>query len=473
VSAMGWKGKKRWIGALVGLGIAGGAVAAMGGRGPSDIPAGTGYAALELCSKTFQSGMPFAQVQERYAAPEVKPLPLVWEIAQGADTVEVRTRVPLLAHPRTALFRKGLGCTVITPDAELASVRAQSLTLAPEAALDPGAWPSGEGAAETELASDAMRKVIAQHAETIFGEASRSVAEQQNATALLLATGGKLVYERYAQGYGRENPELGWSMTKTVTTMIAGLLAADGKVRLDDPLGLPSWQGTPKAAITWRALLNMASGLAWQEAYEGTGDTTEMMFAHADQGAWAASLPLTSEPGKVFNYSTGASNIAMLRMRQLLGGNAQAIYDYYQTRLFAPLGIRHGVIEMDATGTPVGGARGLLRPVDWLRLGQLVANGGSWNGAQLLPPDYVAFMKQPSPASPEYAGTLWTASADMIAPELREKLPRDLVWFAGFTGQAVIVVPSHELVVLRMGTSFDEPVAWNQVFALVVDLTRG
>ena len=170
-------------------------------------------------------------------------------------------------------------------------------------------------------------------------------------------------------------------MTKTVTAMLAGVFVRDGKIDIEAPVGLPRWQGTPKAAITWRQLLNMAPGLAWFEGYGGASDATEMLFSRADQGSWAADREQTSQPGTLFNYSTGFTNIAMLRMRQLAGGSHQAIYDLYQRELFAPLGIRRGVIEPDGTGTPVGGARGMLRPVDWLRLGQLLANDGTWNGA--------------------------------------------------------------------------------------------
>src|SRR5262249_4980069 len=153
---------------------------------------------------------------------------------------------------------------------------------------------------------------------------------------------------------------------------IAGLFARDGKLALDAPVGLSRWKGTPnKAAITWRQLLNMAPGLSWFEGYGGASDATEMLFSHADQGAWAADRPLVDKPGTHFVYSTGFVNIAMLAMRESLGGSSQELYDLYQRELFAPLGIRGGVIELDASGTPNGGARGILRPVDWLRLGQL------------------------------------------------------------------------------------------------------
>lgn len=251
--------------------------------------------------------------------------------------------------------------------------------------------------------------------------------------------------------------------------------AADGGSERRQTTVLTPGRSTPKAAITWRALLNMAPGLAWHEGYAGASDATQMLFSQPDQGGWASDRPLIAEPGTVFNYSTGFPNIAMLRMRQLLGGSSQAIYDHYQQQLFEPLGIRGGLIEVDATGTPVGGARGFLRPVDWLRLGQLLENGGTWEGTQILTPEWVRFMLAPSPADAQYGGSLWRLPSRRIEPALRARLPEDLVFFAGVMGQFVVIVPSAELIVLRMGVSlvphsrFHDPVV-NAVLALVADL---
>lgn len=132
------------------------------------------------------------------------------------------------------------------------------------------------------------------------------------------------------------------------------------------------------------------------------------------------------------------------------------------------------MIEPDASGTPVGGARGFLRPVDWLRLGQLVANGGRWNGAEVVPADWVAFMVAPSPASAEYGGSIWRQASPSIPSALRARLPEDLVFFAGHLGQFTVVVPSRDLVVLRMGVDLggqmgDDPTL-NAVLGLVADL---
>lgn len=434
-----------------------------------DIPAGTGYAAWELCTRSFVTGRDFARVQRDYVEPKVRQLKDIWAIERSSDRVEVKSLVPTLGHARAAIFRKGLGCTLIPPDTTEAEVRAQPFRAAPSLPPDPRPWPLGEGQVESQLLDPARRGLIERHADGIFADAAPP-APAHNPLALLVAERGHLVYERYAEGYHREQPQLGWSMTKTLTAIIAGVLERDGTLALDEPVGLPQWLGTGKHAIKWRNLLNMAPGLQWFEGYGGASDATEMLFSHANQGAWAGDRAYEAKPGKVFNYSTGFSNVAMLRMRQLLGASHQAIYNYYQGRLFAPLGIRGGVIEPDASGTPVGGARGVLRPVDWLRLGQLVLNGGRWNGQPVLREEYVAFLRAASPASADYGGSLWRQPTDHIAPKTRKRLPRDLIFFAGHMGQYVIIVPSHDLLVLSMNVSFDDHVALDLALQLVLDL---
>lgn len=439
----------------------------------NDIPIGTGYAAWDLCSRTMPGGDDFERVRENYTAPKLKQLPWIWHIDhQALDHVEVRTDLPFLAHARVAIYRPGLGCTLIVPGSTAAQVRAQDFRVRASAAPRADHWPVGEATAQSGRLSRQQHTMLNTHADHIFGEAELSPRNKQNALAFLVAINGHLVYERYASGYTRQQPQLGWSMSKSLTTLIAGLMERDGLLSLDAPVGLQRWANSPKAAITWRQLLNMAPGLAWSENYDGHSDVTEMLFSQSDQGAWAAERPLTAQPGTVFNYSTGFSNIAMLRMRELLGGSHQAVYDYYQGRLFAPLGIREGVIEPDASGTPVGGARGMLRPVDWLRLGQLVANGGTWQGQTLVARSYLDFMQAPSPASAEYGAGLWRHSASAIPAQLRARLPSDLVWFAGHMGQFMAIVPSKNIVALRMGVAFDKDDARTRFFAAVADLAN-
>ena len=136
-------------------------------------------------------------------------------------------------------------------------------------------------------------------------------------------------------------------------------------------------------------------------------------------------------------------------MRRVLGGEAQALYDHQHSQLFAPLGMRQATIEPDVSGTPSGGAYGVLRPRDWLRLGQLVLNRGQWNGRNLIDASYIDFMLTPSPANAGYGGAVWLkGSLNMPAD-----LPADTAVFWGLNGQYLVLVPSRQLAVLRMGVS--------------------
>ncbi|MAL99543.1 MAG: hypothetical protein CL583_13955 [Alteromonadaceae bacterium] len=437
-----------------------------------DIPVGTGYTAHDLCSRTNVSGDQYERVLEEYIRPKVQPLPYIWSIdAEPGKRVEVQTFVPFLTHKRIALYREGLGCTIVQTEEQATDLLGRDLKQATALPREDAPWPQGEQLAESEQLSAPDAALINRHADAIFAESSTEPTEQRNTTALLVAADGRLVFERYAPGYEREQPQTGWSMTKSLTALVAGLMVTDGAFSLDDPVGLSRWADSEKAKITWRQLLNMSPGLAWYEGYGGQSDATTMLFSQPDQGAWAADLPMESAPGTVFNYSTGTPNIAMLAMKQQLGGT-QAIYDFYHNRLFRPLGMQNGVIEHDYSGTPIGGARGLLRPVDWLRLGQLVANKGVWNGEQLIAQPFMDYFVTASPAAEEYGAFTWRKASEKIPAELRQRLPDDLIWFAGHMGQFTVIIPSMDLVVLRMGAAFDEDGALEQTFSLAADLAE-
>lgn len=435
------------------------------------IPAGTGYAAWDLCSRAIATGDDFVRVKTQYTAPKVKPLPGFWFITRGTDKVDVSAA---LLSPRRAVYRPGIGCTLISANAvKEADLRAQAFKAARPPMVDATSpWPVGEGPAQPQWLSPDRQAVLDAAAATMLAERSTDPANKVNTNALLVAQDGRLVYERYGASFDRHRAQLGWSMTKTLTALVAGVMERDGRIALDAPVGLAAWNGSAKASITWRHLLNMAPGLAWSEGGYAIGedDTTKMLFSQEDQCAWAASKPLVAQPGTVFNYSTGFANLAMCRLKEMAGGSHQQIYDFYQKRLFAPLGIRGGYVEPDASGTPVGGARGMLRPVDWLRLGQLVANEGRWNGRDMLNASYVRFMMAPSPAHSGYGGMLWRQPTDHLPADLRAKLPTDMVFFAGFQEQHLVIVPSHHLVVLRQGVAFDTDTALRQVYQLVADL---
>jgi hypothetical protein len=151
------------------------------GKSLGDIPAGTGYSALDLCSRTMLSGEPDAQVRTLYIEPKVQPLPMFWRIEQSPkQRVTVSTSLPLLGHPRTAIYREGLGCTLVPPGVTEASVRAQPFVAAPPLPPDARAWPLGEGAPESSLLTAPVRALIERHASQLFGESSADLKQHHN-----------------------------------------------------------------------------------------------------------------------------------------------------------------------------------------------------------------------------------------------------------------------------------------------------
>jgi CubicO group peptidase (beta-lactamase class C family) len=280
------------------------------------------------------------------------------------------------------------------------------------------------------------------------------------ARALVVVHRGQLVAERYAPGYGPDTPLQGWSMAKGVTAMLVGILVGQRALQLEDPVGLPEWEGDPRERLSIADLLQMSSGLDFEERYDGLlTDPAEMLFASHDAAGFALRRPLTAEPGSRWAYSSGSSNVLSLLMRRALGDD-ERYWRLPREALFDRIGATSAVLETDPSGTFVGSSFLYASARDWARLGLLLLQDGRWRGEQVLPSGWAGWLRQPAPAAPSgcYGAHLWLNAgtgpdgADRPFPEL----PRDLCYFSGFQGQRVLMLPSHELVVVRLGLTKDE-----------------
>lgn len=286
--------------------------------------------------------------------------------------------------------------------------------------------------------------------------------------AALVMYNGQIAAERYAPGYDTETRFVSWSMAKTVTAVMIGMLVADGQLRLDDSAPIPSWQrpGDPRGAITLRQLLQMRSGLRHTEAGEPPYESSEvrMLFLDGrdDMAKWAAEQPLEAEPGGKFEYSSATTVIlADIAARVLSKGSSnpetrrRAVAEFLEARLFGPLGMASAVPEFDAHGTLIGGSLIHASARDWARFGEFLRTGGSVSGAQLVPRKWIEFMTSPSPRSPFYGGQTWLNSeadrADDSLYPIAE--PEGLFAGIGHMGQYILVSPSQRLTVVRLGHS--------------------
>ena len=290
--------------------------------------------------------------------------------------------------------------------------------------------------------------------------------------ALLVLSGGKIVAERYAEDYDKGTRHISWSMAKTVTAAMIGLLVNDGKLRLDEPAPVPRWQrpGDARADITLRQLLQMRSGLDHTEAGNPPYESSEvrMLFLDGrdDMARWAKEQPLEAEPGERFEYSSNTTVIlADIAARTLAGDDASAderrgaVDRYLKARLFEPLGMKSVVPEFDAAGTLIGGSLIHATARDWASFGEFLRNKGSYKGTQLLTRSWVELMLTPSPVSPQYGLQTWLnrdhrkPGSDEPHPLFPDRAPDSTFALIGHMGQYVISSPAQKLTVVRLGHS--------------------
>ena len=290
--------------------------------------------------------------------------------------------------------------------------------------------------------------------------------------AVVVMHGGYIAAERYAPGYGPDTRFVSWSMAKTVTAVMIGMLIADGRLHLDEAPPIPRWRrpGDPRGEITLRHLLQMRSGLRHSESSDPPYESGEvrMLFLDGrdDMADFAESQPLEAEPGVKFEYSSNTTVIlADIAARALTRSDdpdtrRRAVLDYLESRLFRPLGMTSMVPEFDRSGTLIGGSliHGTAR--DWARFGDFLRNKGSYRGAQLVPRRWIEFMTTPSPRRGNYGAQTWL---NRDAPEGDDPLfgdrgPKSLFAMIGHMGQFTLVAPDRKLVVVRLGHSDSEQI---------------
>lgn len=287
--------------------------------------------------------------------------------------------------------------------------------------------------------------------------------------AVIVMHDGQIVAERYGEPYGEETRFVSWSMAKTVTGVMIGMLVADGKLQLDETPPIPKWQrtGDPRGGITLRQLLQMRSGLRHSEttdpAYDA--DTVKMLFLDGrdDMAAYAEAQPLEASPGAKFEYSTPSTVIlADIAARVLTDSSdpearRKAVDDYLKARIFHPLGMYSMIPEYDRSGTLIGGSliHGTAR--DWAKFGEFLRHEGAVKGSQLVPKAWISFMTKSSPRAPDYGAQIWLnrgsgSDRDVL---FASKGPASAFSMVGHLGQYVVVAPDRGLTVVRLGKTDD------------------
>jgi CubicO group peptidase (beta-lactamase class C family) len=414
---------------------------------PAMLRVATGYAAKMVCSYTFLAGRDAQLSMQEDVREQGHPIMQLVEVQADAQERTVTARVLGFAATHVAVARPGTGCVLAT-DGDVDQARKHTAAAAVLALpINDALWPQGESVAL--LAP--VQKLLEDTALT--GPGMRAV---------VVIKDGRVVAETYGKGFDARTPLLGWSMTKTVTAGLVGTLVRDGRLQLDQSALFPQWKDDDRRNITLAHLMAMSSGLRFNEDYGAVTDITRMLYLEPDTAAFAANQPLEHPPGSFFSYSSGTT-VLLSRLWQNAVGDRQQALDYPQRALFGPLGMQTATLEADSRGTFVGSSYFFASGRDWARYALLLLQDGVWNGQTILPPGFVKMMHTAAPASiapygrREYGqGQLWLRGSPSGTPKGQDPdagfiLPPDIYWFSGYDGQAIAVIPSLQLAVVRLG----------------------
>ncbi|WP_394892938.1 serine hydrolase domain-containing protein [Mesorhizobium sp. AaZ16] len=410
---------------------------------PAMIRVAAGYSAKIVCSNVFIAGRDAGEVLQADVQAPGHPILKLISVDVDDSTGTVSAGLFGLFGKGLAVDRTGFGCAAV-PDGDLASAQVTDIAIQLPAELPDGIWPEGNRVEPSQ--HPRITEILDDPAMT--GPGMRAV---------VVVKDGRIVGERYGAGFSAETPLLGWSIAKSVTAAIIGTLVKEDRLDVERARLFEAWAGDGRAAIKISDLMAMSSGLEFNEDYGDVTDVTRMLYLEPDMAAFAAAKPLADEVGKAFSYSSGTT-VMLSRLWQEAAGDTEQALVWPREALFGPLGMTSAVMETDARGTFVGSSYMYATARDWARFGQFLLQDGIWSSAELLPPGFAAWMREPAPASNgEYGrGQVWlhgpvAGTAEGQDPDAGFDLPADAFWLLGHDGQSIAVAPSKRLVVVRLG----------------------
>jgi len=429
----------------------------------------TGYVSHQLCSAVFVAGQAPDDFYRDAIAPVGGALAGMFDQVVDRDHGEVRASFAGMAQSR-AIYRPPYGCINATGT----SWQGQASTLASPAG-SPGTPPrpaatrpvlppiAGPDPVRT---TDPALSAALDHA---FAEAPQPPF--RHTKAVVVVHGGRVIAERYADGVGVDTPLPGWSATKSMTSALLGILVRQGRLDMQAPAPIAAWSdpADPRHAITPDELLRMTSGLDAGQSLNDVGPfnpAARLLFVEHDMAAFAAASPLAHPPGTHWNY-TDANTILLSRIvadavqaAEPSADGQAATLAFVHRELFDKLGMAHAVLEFDAAGTPVGGSHLWASARDWSRLGLLFLHDGMAGGERILPPGWVDASARETPGSEDYgyAAGFWSNRGSGAGARLRigAGMPADAFMARGSYGQYVVIVPSQDLVITRLGPAWTE-----------------
>jgi CubicO group peptidase (beta-lactamase class C family) len=418
-----------------------------------------GQQALMMCNGLFTSKRTLEQVFTQELAylrqPVGTPSGGGYEVDRSRRTVAVGTTggAPVMR----AAFREGLGCIILAPDQTFEAVDSLPRLEMPPPSGDPSTtpWPDGDLVNDRGLPPGVDAAALQAASDWAFTRES----PEQVTLSLLVVHEGRIIHERYAPGVDLATRTRTWSTAKSIAVTLIGMLADQGTMALDKPLGV-DWlprasapDRDPRRAITLRHVLNMSSGLETVDngGLEYATGSGMAYWAGASSVRGALNRGAIREPGTNWDYENYDTLLAVHAMKLAIGDDREYLR-FPRKALLDRIGMRNTLVGTDRFGDFILSSQIYTNARDLARFGLLYLQGGTWHGERLLSQEWITFVRTPAPATAQrgnqYGGHWW------LVPDNRTDVPKDAYSTAGNRGQFVIVVPSHDLVIVRRGLDY-------------------
>lgn len=401
------------------------------------LPIITGYPAKYLCSAVFVS----IREQSEVEAMDLN-FSFVKYVKNTVDLQDSSVTSSFLLGKSKAIYRKGFGATLLRGNDEGTLRKVKFPDVRVSYSQDTIAWPLGSRMPKKGISTDTVK--LERIAEKLMDEDGY----KGHAFAFMVVHKGVPVVEAYQPEFNEKTRFLSWSMAKSFTNALAGIMVKDGKLDINRPVNIPEWQTDERKKITINNLMQMQSGLNWNEDYGNRSDVTKMLYCENDFARFTYDQPLAYPAGSYWYYSSGSVNVVNFLMRKSIG-NDKEYYNFAQMRLFDKIGMPDAVFEVDASGTQVGSSYIYATARDYARFGMLYLEDGVFNGERILPEGWVKYTATPASGSKgKYGSLFWLNRSKYYSA-----VPDDMFSCNGHDGQQIFIIPSKELVVVLVGYS--------------------
>lgn len=353
---------------------------------------------------------------------------------------------------RKAIYREGLGAVLTLDKSDertsyLVPKRLKVNNVTP--------FPYGNGPQKDTIFNNVDYKKIDETVNSIFGK--------DKSRAVVVLYKNQIISEKYEEGFNKDSRILGWSMTKSIMSTVFGVLQHQNKINVQDVAPIDSWQNDARKDITIHNLLQMNSGLEWDENYDEISDATKMLFLERDMTLMQEEKPLKFETNASWNYSSGTSNLLSKILRKQFNTH-QEYLDFWYTDFIDKIGMNSMIVETDLSGNYVASSYAWATARDWAKFGLLYLNNGNWNGEELFNKKWVDYVTTPTPTSSgTYGAQFW-----LNAEKQFKDVPANMYFADGYQGQRVYVLPDQDMVIVRFGLSwFDENIFLSEIINAV------